>query len=54
METTIMQSGVSKNAKFYVPDSLLDAYKADSGWSPIASLIYPASELPEADRDLLV
>ena len=48
-----MGSGVANTAKFYVPDALVDAYKANKKWSYIASQIYPVSELPEADRDLL-
>lgn len=37
----------------YVPDALLDAYKANSQWMPFASHIKPVSELPEEDKDLL-
>lgn len=33
--------------QIYVPDSLVDAYKADSVWSAYAAQIHPLSELPE-------
>jgi hypothetical protein len=36
--------GSVKNAIFYVPDSSVDAYKAASGWSSLASRIKPLSE----------
>lgn len=49
-----MGSGVENTVKFYVPDALVDAYKADKKWAYIASQIYPVSELPEADKDLLI
>ena len=47
------ETGFTKTAKVFVPDALLDAYKANPGWAPIASQIYPVSELPEEERDLL-
>jgi hypothetical protein len=33
--------------QIYVPDSLVDAYKADSVWRTYAAQIHPLSELPE-------
>lgn len=32
------------DGKIYVPDAIVDAYKAADGWSNVASLIYPLSE----------
>ena len=46
-------TNIPSECKIYVPDSLLDAYKTDEKWEPLASHIKPISELPEADRDLL-
>jgi len=33
--------------RVYVPDDLVDSYKADSKWSAYASYIYPLSEYPD-------
>lgn len=35
------------NNYFYVPDDLVDAYKADSRWSTAVNNIFPISELPD-------
>lgn len=32
----------------YVPDDLVDAYKADSDWSEVATFIFPVSQAPDA------
>lgn len=37
----------SDNAIFYVPDALVDSYKAATNWSSLASRIKGISELPE-------
>ena len=36
----------ASNHMYYVPDDLVDTYKATSGWSTITSRIKPISELP--------
>jgi hypothetical protein len=35
-------------ANWYVPDAVVNTYKADTQWSPIADYIFPISQL-EAD-----
>jgi hypothetical protein len=42
VQSTSFDAGVD----FYVPDSLVDAYKADSVWSAWASHIFPISQKP--------
>ena len=37
-------SMMPSDGKIYVPDASVDAYKAATGWSLVASLIYPLSE----------
>jgi hypothetical protein len=37
---------VLKNSKIYVPDSAVNTYKAATGFSDYASVIFPVSELP--------
>lgn len=39
---------ITSTMKFYVPDDLLNDYKAATNWSTIASQIYPISQLPAA------
>ena len=41
MPADVLSARVSK---VYVPDNSVDAYKAASGWSPMASKIYPLSQ----------
>ena len=35
------------NHVYYVPDNLVDAYKAAANWSTITSCIRPMSDLPD-------
>ena len=37
----------ARDGKIYVPDSLVESYKADTVWSNWADLIYPLSEAPK-------
>ena len=39
---------ITAQMKFYVPDALLNDYKAATNWSTISSQIYPISQLPAA------
>ena len=41
-------TGVPSTCKFYVPDALVNRYKAATNWSAIASQIYPLSEFVES------
>lgn len=34
------------NNEYYVPDALVDAYKAATNWSTVTARIHPISELP--------
>ena len=38
----------NNSAKFYVPDALVNDYKAATNWSEIASRIYSINDLPQA------
>lgn len=40
--------GIGSNMKFYVPDALVNDYKAATNWSTIASQIYSINDLPAA------
>ena len=46
LSTTGGQGQYYNRHYYYVPDALLDEYKAASGWSNITSRIFPISELP--------
>lgn len=46
--------GIPSICSIYVADGLVDAYKGSKLWSGLASQIKPISELPDADKDLLV
>lgn len=37
-------AGGTRVVKYYVPDDYVDAYKADTNWSSVASKIYPLSQ----------
>jgi hypothetical protein len=39
------------DGKFYVLDSLVDSYKANSGWSRAVNSVYPISQLPADHPD---
>lgn len=41
---TVEYAGLNNQAAFYVPDESVDAYKAASTWSGVASKIHPVSE----------
>lgn len=46
LPTAPTSSTIPYMLKFYVPDSLVNDYKAATNWSTIASQIYPISDLP--------
>lgn len=43
--------GDPRNARWYVPDAVVNTYKADTQWSPIADYIFPISQLERDSSD---
>ena len=48
LKTTPSGAGITSTMKFYVPDDLVNDYKAATNWSTIASQIYSINDLPQS------